>query len=340
MRDRTTLIAFVACSLLAGGNAVAVRFSNHELAPLWGATLRFALASAVLFGIVGLRRIAIPRGRALLGSALYGALAFGAAFGFLYFGLVKAGAGLGQIILALVPLLTFVFAVAQRLERFRWQVLLGSLIALAGISVVFGDQIRASVPAISMLAIIAGAACMAESNVVIKMFPRSHPLSTNAVAMGVGCLLLLAATLVAGEHLAIPTRSETWIAVGYVSLIGSIVVFSLFLYVIARWSASASSYVMLIIPLVTVFLGAALDNEQVTAAYLLGGPLVILGVYVGAFAPSVRWPRLSRPEAQPVLTPEPASAWRVRPAPVAVTADGGDPLVAENELCPENPGCA
>src|SRR5947207_15558833 len=123
MRDRSTLAAFLISAILAGGNGVAVRFSNHELAPLWGATLRFFVASLVLFAIVGLRRIALPRGAALLGALIYGLLGFAVTFAFLYWGLQKAGAGVAQIILALVPLLTFLFAVVQGLERFAWQVL-------------------------------------------------------------------------------------------------------------------------------------------------------------------------------------------------------------------------
>ena len=42
--ERIALAAFVAESVLAGGNAVAVRFSNRELAPLWGAGLRCSRA--------------------------------------------------------------------------------------------------------------------------------------------------------------------------------------------------------------------------------------------------------------------------------------------------------
>ena len=95
----------------------------------------------------------------------------------------------------------------------------------------------------------------------------------------------------------LPVRVETWLAIAYVSVIGSVVVFSLFLFVIARWSASASSYVMLIIPLVTVVAASALDHETVTLAYFVGGPLVLAGVYVGAFArPLVRLrPRAHEP---------------------------------------------
>ena len=288
MRDRTTLGAFLLIVLLAGGSGVAIRFSNHELAPLWGATLRFAIATVVLLVALIALRIPLPRGRAAVGSALYGILGFGITFGLAYWGLVDVGAGLAQIILALVPLFTFLLAVAQGLERFRWQTLVGTVIALAGIAVIFGDQVRDAVPLISMLAVVGGAFSMAESNVVIKRFPRAHPVATNAVAMGAATLVLLAATLVTGEPRAVPTMGQTWLAIGYVSVVGSVGVFTLFVYVIARWSASASSYVMLLIPLVTVSLGAVLDHEAVTWAYLVGGPMVLAGVYVGVFAQPIR----------------------------------------------------
>jgi hypothetical protein len=50
--ERVALTAFVTYAVLAGGNAVCIRFSNRELAPLWGASLRFALAAAVLLAVM------------------------------------------------------------------------------------------------------------------------------------------------------------------------------------------------------------------------------------------------------------------------------------------------
>jgi hypothetical protein len=47
-RERMTFAAFVTGAVLAGGNGVSIRFSNRELAPLWGAGLRFSLAAAIL----------------------------------------------------------------------------------------------------------------------------------------------------------------------------------------------------------------------------------------------------------------------------------------------------
>jgi drug/metabolite transporter (DMT)-like permease len=294
------LAAFAAVVLLGGGNGVSVRFSDRELAPFWGATIRFGLAATMLMGVVLVARISLPRGRALLGSVLYGLFAFAGAFGLIYWGLVETPAGLGQIILALVPLLTLLLAVVQRQETFRWRGLFGALIAVVGIAIVFGGRVGTAVPIVSALAVVAAAACMAESNVVVKHFPKSHPVATNAVAMATGAAILFGATLLTGEPMTTPARTETWFAIGYLALIGSVAVFSLFLYVIARWSASVSSYVMLLMPLVTVALSAVLDHEAVTAGYLIGGPLVLVGVYIGAFAPAL----VRRPTPPPtVATP-------------------------------------
>ena len=50
--ERVVLAAFATGALLAGGNAVGIRFSNRELDPLWGAGLRFALAAVLLWTLM------------------------------------------------------------------------------------------------------------------------------------------------------------------------------------------------------------------------------------------------------------------------------------------------
>src|SRR5215218_5476067 len=115
---RLALGAFLVASLLAGGNAVGVRFSNRELSPLWGAGLRFAFAAVLLAAIMAVLRLRLPRGRALVGATVYGGLNFAAAFALAYYGFVEIHAGLGQTLLAIVPLATLLLAVLQRQERF------------------------------------------------------------------------------------------------------------------------------------------------------------------------------------------------------------------------------
>jgi drug/metabolite transporter (DMT)-like permease len=88
-RERVASAAFLTGSLLAGGNAVGVRFSNRELAPLWGAGLRFLVAAALLVAAMVVLRQPLPHGRALTGALIYGLFNFGGAFALAYYGFVQ-----------------------------------------------------------------------------------------------------------------------------------------------------------------------------------------------------------------------------------------------------------
>lgn len=323
--DRTTLAVFGAVIVIGGLNAVAVRFSNAELAPFWGASLRFLAAAALLFAVVLVRRIAVPRGRALVGAVLYGALGFAASYALAYWGLVEAPAGAGMVALSLVPLITLILAPIHGLERFRVQALAGALISVAGIGIVFADQLRADVPAASLVALLIGSFAISESTIVVKWFPRGDPAATNAVAMAVGAGLLLALSASIGEPLVAPQETPTILAVAYLVVAGSVLLFMGYLYVLARWTASAVSYSLLFMPLVTVPVAAALRGEPVTAAFLAGGALVLGGVWFGALAPPLTLPGLRAPAA-----PAPGSA--AVPAIASAEAEGQPSFVPPN--CP------
>jgi drug/metabolite transporter (DMT)-like permease len=107
-----------------------------------------AAATVLLAVIAVVARPSWPRGRNLLGSVLYGLFGFAAFYALAYFGLVDAPAGVARVLIAGAPLLTLLLAVVQRLEKFRWQGLVGSLIAAAGIAVIFGNQLGAPGPAL------------------------------------------------------------------------------------------------------------------------------------------------------------------------------------------------
>lgn len=289
--EGAALVAFVAGSVLAGGNAVAIRYSNRELAPLWGAGLRFLLAAALLLSVMAALRLAPPQGRALAGALVYGALTFGAGFALAYYAFVRVHAGLGQTLLALVPLATLLLAVLQRQERLRTGALAGALIALAGVAVMSRAPLSEGVPLLSLLALLGGALCLAQAAIVVRHFPPVHPVTMNAVGMATGAALLIPGSLLAREPIVLPERAETWAAVAYLVAIGSVIVFVLYLFVLVRWAASRAAYEFVLIPLVTVALSAWLDDEPLGAGLLAGGLLVLTGVYVGALRPAREAPR-------------------------------------------------
>lgn len=229
-------------------------------------------------------QVPFPRGRALAGAVLYGLFNFGIAYALFYFALLEAPAGVGQVALALVPLVTIPLAVIHGLERLRLRVLAGALIATAGIVIVFADQLSVAVPIVSLVALVLAALSAAEGVIIPKAFPRTHPVSTNLVGMGVGAVFLIALSILTGERWMLPTSAATWVAIGYLVVVGSVVVFLLILFVLGRWDASTTSYQLLPMPIVTVVAAAILLGEPITAGVVLGGAVVFVGVYLGVFA--------------------------------------------------------
>jgi drug/metabolite transporter (DMT)-like permease len=325
--EPTTLVVFAIVVILGGLSPVAVRYSNRELAPLWGGSLRLAAGAAILFAVVIARRIQLPHGRALVGVVLYGLLV-GAFFGFLYWALVGAPAGAAAVAVSLVPLITLVLAPLHGLERFRWQALGGALVSVAGIAFVFADQLSAQVAPLSLIAVLLGALAMSESTIVVKRFPRSDPAVTNALGLAVGAVLLFVLSVLVREPWAIPQRADTLVAVGYLVIFGSVLLFMGILYVLARWTASAASYQLLLMPLVTLPAAAFLRHEPVSGAFVVGGALVFAGVYIGALAPPITLPWGWAP--RPVPPPAPGSFG----VPAIAAADGSGQVTFVPPSCP------
>lgn len=280
--DHTTLIAFIFMVLVAGGAAVAIRITFVELPPFWSGGARFGLAALIFWVLMLVRRVALPRGKALAGAALFGFLGVGASFLFLMWGLVETPASLFQVIGALVPLLTILFAFLHRLEKLRWQGITGALLAVAGIAFAVNGYKGVAISIPHILAIVAGTACIAESLVIAKLIPRSNPIATNAVAMTVGSAMLLSVSLLTREQWVIPTKSATWAAYLYLVVFVSVIVFLLYLWLLGRWTASGTSFAFVLMPLVTIVLASLISDEAITLSLIIGAALVISGVLFGA----------------------------------------------------------
>lgn len=280
--DRVGLALFLGYSILAGGNAVGVRISNQELEPLWGATLRFGLAAVMIVAVALATGRRAPRGRALIGPALYGLLAFGGAFAFAFYALVELQAGFGQILLAVVPLLTVLLAAAQRIERLRRPALIGAIVALGGVIVMSSSSLEGPLPTLPLMALFGSAVCFSEAAIVVRRFPPMDPLTMNAVGLIVGAAFLAGLTLITGTTVALPRQTDTLWAVAYMVIVGSGVVFTLWVAVVERWSATRANYGFVVMPIFTVLASAWILNEPITLGLVFGGVLVLAGVYFGA----------------------------------------------------------
>jgi drug/metabolite transporter (DMT)-like permease len=277
--------AFAGMVLFAGANVVVVKISNEELAPFWGAFLRFFLASMFFLLYVTAKRIPMPQGRALVGAVIYGTLSFGLSYAILYTVLRHISSGLLSVFMAIGPLLTIFLASMHGLERIRVRAVAGGVLAVLGMAAILRQQIQLDAPLAYLALALLGLLVMTEAGVLVKYFPRPHPAALNAVGMLIGSVLLLVFSLVADEAHAAPTTWRNALAVGYLVLGGSIGLFGLFLYAIARLDVSVVAYQFVLMPIVTITLAQMLVGESFTPTFLVGGLVVAAGVFLAITRP-------------------------------------------------------
>lgn len=285
--DGMTIGMFVLLVTLGAGNFLAVRLSNLELPPFWGAGLRFGIAAATFVLIALVLRLRWPRGRELAITAVYGVLGFAGFYALMYWALTRVTAGVAVVVMAVVPLATLLLAAVQRSERLHPRSALGALLALAGIAwMTFGPQ-QVSVPLTALAAMLLAALAVAQSIIVSKRLSGHHPVMTNAVAMTVGAVLLLALSVAMDEPWSVPQAEAVW-AVLYLVTFGSVGLFVLVLLVVRRWTASATSYMFVLFPVATLVLEAWILDEPITSQAITGAVLVMFGVWFGALSPGAR----------------------------------------------------
>ena len=191
---------------------------------------------------------------------------------------------LSGVFLAAVPLFTIIFAVITRVEPVTLRGLIGSFISIVGISVLLGTNTGVQIPWPYLAAMVVFTACLAAGLIIAKSLPRVHPAAMNALGTLVGAVLLLGASFVLGEAKPLPAPTLTWAVQLYVMVVGSVGVFGLILFVLRRWTASATSYQTVLSPLVTITLAAVLLGERITGGLLIGAAIVVAGVYVGVIS--------------------------------------------------------
>lgn len=287
--DWRSFPAFAALILTISIAAIIERALNQQLPPFWLAGTRFSLAGVLSAALVAIRRLSLPRRRALGVALIFGALQFGLGYALLYWGLQALPASLSSMILASVPLFTLLAAVIGGQEKLKVRGLVGAVIALGGIAVLIGGQTGGEIPLPNMLAVVGTAICFSIGGVLLKSAPPAPSASMSAVSMLIGAPLLLAMSFITGEmsgglSALLPADPALWLGQAYLVLAASMGVYFLMLYLLRRWPASTVSYQSVLIPPVTTLLSIWLLREPVTGNLFAGGALILLGVYIGALA--------------------------------------------------------
>jgi len=200
-----------------------------------------------------------------------------------YWALLTVPSGLAAVVFSTLPLMTLLLSATIGLERLGWLNVTGALVAITGIFLIFYQQVRIDIPIGGLMAMMCSVVMAASSSVLVKRLPKPHPVTLNAVGMAVGTMFLLIVSTIAGERLALPTLTDTWIALAWL-VMSAVVAFLLFVWIIGRWTASAATYALVLAPVVTIPLASWLSKEPITLWFMLSSIVVLAGAYMGTIS--------------------------------------------------------
>ena len=275
----------VVMAMCWGGAFVAGRVATAEIAPAMAALLRFVVASVALLLVAlvvekGLPRIAPRQWIAVALMGVTGVVIFNLCF---MYGLARAPASRGALIMALNPALTLLGAIVFLHEEVTRDKVLGIAIALAGVVVVLGhgnpaNLLHGTVGPGDVVLLGCPLAWAAYSLIGKHALPGLSAVAVTTYAALLGTAVLAVVTVALGEF-AWPSASwRAWSGIGFTGLFGTALAFLLFYRGVRAIGPARTAVFINLVPVVAVLLGVLLLGESLEVSMLVGGVLVVAGV--------------------------------------------------------------
>jgi drug/metabolite transporter (DMT)-like permease len=286
-RTATTLRGVVLCLASAAAFGVApvlvrgAAATDVGLVPMLG--IRFAIAAAIFWAIVLVRRTPIPRGSVLLTCAGLGAVGY-AVQSFLYFGAVtRIDVTLAGLLLYSYPALVVGLAVVLRRERAERTTVVALACSLAGLGLLLGGGgVQAGAgPAVVLGVVMALGAALTYALYITVASGVLAATDTYALA-AVVCTAAAAAITAVGAlsgQLEMPTaEGMAWITA--FAVVGTVIAVACFFGGVRAVGASRAAVLSCAEPVVTALAGVVLYREALTLPRMVGGVAVLGAVLI------------------------------------------------------------
>ncbi len=282
-----TVLVWCVLSVIWGTTWLAIKVGLEYLPPFTFAGVRFIIAGMPLTVLLLFRKPQLPGVKSdwyLI--AVTGLLTISANYGLVFWGERHISSGLTSIFYSTYPLFGLVIAhFVLATERINATKLVGVLVGIAGVVIIFADQLHLSdEEAIwGSFAITLAAALTAFASVLIKARGRHiDPLVLTVGQMAVGFLpLIILAAWLEGNPLSYDwSRASTWGALLYLALVGSALAFVLVYWLIQRMDVTKTTLIPLASTLVAVILGKVVLGETLNWRVLVGGAGIFFGLVI------------------------------------------------------------
>lgn len=277
--------AYVACILIWGTTWFAVRqcVLPGAFQPFTACAMRFVIAAACLSAVflTGLVRAPFPDRKTLTWTAVCSILSV-ASFAFVYSAEKWVSGGLAAIISTTTPVMTALAATLTKTERVTRSQIVGLLISMVGILLIFGDRLNVSNhQGEGVLFLIASVLLSSISGVILKRHATNqNPFVSVGIFITVCAISFVTLSLVmeGGAIFQAPPLVPT-LAAAYLGVVGSIISFACYFYLLKRISLMALSKLVFFPPIIALVVDGLFETQvTLDVTTYIGIAITMLGV--------------------------------------------------------------
>jgi drug/metabolite transporter (DMT)-like permease len=282
--SRAVVAAYIACALIWGTTWFAIRvcIAPEGGYPTYAAlALRFAIASCVLLPLAARAR-PWPRGRAWWPLVAAGVLDAGG-YLLVYVGEERVSGGIAAVIYGTQPLVLALLLSVVRMEKITRAHVAGAIVSLAGVAVLFWDRLDVSPRQAVGVVLVLGSVVVATSySMIMKRNGGRVPnVVATAIFLAITALVLGAIALGAHESVPWPPPVKPTIALAYLALIGSVVAFLCYFWLLDRTGLVVTSTLVFLYPLVALTTDALFERAiALGVRTYIGAAITLAGLAV------------------------------------------------------------
>ena len=287
-RDPRILLPFLLITLIWGSTWIVIKDQLGAVPPVWSVSYRFLIAGAAMMAIARATGAGLGIGRSGHGlAALLGVLQFVLNYNLVYLAELYITSGLAAVVFALLVVPNAALARAFFGQRVSAGFAAGSAVAMAGVALLFVQEVRLS--AVPTGAILAGLgftllAVLAAS--VSNVMQLSTAMKARAIAPMLGWAMLYGASIdaiiawaVAGPPV-VETRLGYWLGLLYLGVVASALAFWLYYGIIRRIGPAKAAYSGVLIPVIAMAISTAAEGYRWSILALAGGALAVAGLII------------------------------------------------------------
>jgi drug/metabolite transporter (DMT)-like permease len=280
----SVLVALGTVYVVWGSTYLAIKVTVTSLPPFLAMGTRFLLAGTVLcVALLALRGRTVFRmsGQQLVTAALCGLLLLVGGNGLVAVAEQDVASGLTALLIAGTPLWVVVLRALSH-DRPSVGTVIGLLIGLGGVVVLLLPGFRGATELVPLLLVLLSSLLWSFGTVLSTRRPMpSDPFVTTVVEMAAGGSAMVVLGSLGGEWGRLDLGAvapSSWLAFGYLVLVGSVVAYSAYVWLLANAPLSLVTTYAYVNPAVAVLLGALLLREPLTSSVLVGGGVIIAAV--------------------------------------------------------------